>query len=320
MNKGKILILLILFVAVSGITISSVSAKTYTETVKFKEHTSDYVSKHIGNRDYISTFYNSKYSAQLEKNRAMLITIGKIHDKSNNHNIINAKIKFIKKTNEKTQTMTKNYKSNKWGFIDTQAPIGWTPHSAIVKYKDEKSLTNKITWNYNGGKIDKTTKKATYLNKGDEIKMPTTPKRSGYKFKGWYTKKDGGKKITKDTKPTKNVIYYAQWTKYKSKESKKEESQVNTNKVQTNREKAQVNIDKAKVDAVERQKQAQENKKLQEAATRANIESAIKQTEEKRRLKEELQKQAEEAKKLQEEASKANINNIIQNHKNLVNI
>jgi uncharacterized repeat protein (TIGR02543 family) len=41
----------------------------------------------------------------------------------------------------------------------------------------------------------------------------TTPKKNGYKFKGWYTKKSGGKKISKKTKITKNITYYAQWKK-----------------------------------------------------------------------------------------------------------
>lgn len=41
--------------------------------------------------------------------------------------------------------------------------------------------------------------------------MPT-PKREGYNFLGWYTQKDGGKKITCETKmPANDVIFYAQW-------------------------------------------------------------------------------------------------------------
>jgi uncharacterized repeat protein (TIGR02543 family) len=46
--------------------------------------------------------------------------------------------------------------------------------------------------------------------------LPTI-KRTGYTFKGWYTKTSGGTKITTTTKLTKNITYYAQWTanKYK---------------------------------------------------------------------------------------------------------
>ena len=40
-----------------------------------------------------------------------------------------------------------------------------------------------------------------------------TPKRSGYKFKGWYTKKNGGTKITSSTVPAKSYTVYAHWGK-----------------------------------------------------------------------------------------------------------
>ena len=73
-----------------------------------------------------------------------------------------------------------------------------------------KKLT--ITWNYNGGKIGKDIKTTTTVKKGAKIgKLPKTPAYTGYTFKGWYTKKTGGTKVTVSTKPTKDVTYYAQW-------------------------------------------------------------------------------------------------------------
>ena len=36
--------------------------------------------------------------------------------------------------------------------------------------------------------------------------------RDGCAFKGWFTKKSGGVKVTAKTKVTKNVTWYAQWT------------------------------------------------------------------------------------------------------------
>ena len=52
------------------------------------------------------------------------------------------------------------------------------------------------------------------MKKGSKInKLVATPKRSGYTFKGWYTKKSGGKKISVNSKPTKSVTVYAQWKK-----------------------------------------------------------------------------------------------------------
>lgn len=77
-----------------------------------------------------------------------------------------------------------------------------------------KTVDYKITWNYNGGKIGAKKTTLSTVKKGNQIKkLATTPKRTGYTFKGWYTKKSGGAKIAKNTKPKKSTTYYAQWTK-----------------------------------------------------------------------------------------------------------
>jgi uncharacterized repeat protein (TIGR02543 family) len=72
----------------------------------------------------------------------------------------------------------------------------------------------KATFNANKGKLSgksKLVRKLKYKSKLGKLK---TPKRAGYKFKGWYTKKSGGKKIKSITKmPAKNVTYYAHWKK-----------------------------------------------------------------------------------------------------------
>ena len=88
--------------------------------------------------------------------------------------------------------------------------------SMEIETKYKKASTNQITFNSNGGKIGTKTKVITNLKKGAKIKLPTTPKRKGYDFKGWYTKKNGGKKISVNAKPIKSVTLYAQWTKKKS--------------------------------------------------------------------------------------------------------
>jgi len=86
--------------------------------------------------------------------------------------------------------------------------------SVQIEAKYKKISTNRVTFNANGGKIGTKTKVGKDINKGSKIKkFPTTPKRAGYTFKGWYTKKSGGKKINVNTKPTKSVTLYAQWTK-----------------------------------------------------------------------------------------------------------
>ncbi|MDR0875600.1 MAG: InlB B-repeat-containing protein [Clostridiales Family XIII bacterium] len=78
----------------------------------------------------------------------------------------------------------------------------------------------KATFDANRGKIPVDggsavrTKKVTvtYAAKFGDLPVPT---RSGYEFKGWWTEKNGGTKITKNTKVTitKNTTYYAHWKK-----------------------------------------------------------------------------------------------------------
>ena len=52
----------------------------------------------------------------------------------------------------------------------------------------EKTVKLTIKWNANGGKIGSKKSVTTSLNKGNKIrKLPTTPKRTGYTFKGWYS-------------------------------------------------------------------------------------------------------------------------------------
>lgn len=73
------------------------------------------------------------------------------------------------------------------------------------RYKD---LTATVTFNANGGTVSTNSK--IYMV-GDNFSSLPTPTRSGYKFKGWYTKQTGGEKIP--TKVTKgNKTYYAQWS------------------------------------------------------------------------------------------------------------
>ena len=70
----------------------------------------------------------------------------------------------------------------------------------------------KVTFNVNGGKALSKAKKTKSITAGK--KVGTLPKvtRKGYTFKGWYTKKSGGKKISKNTQIKKKTTYYARWT------------------------------------------------------------------------------------------------------------
>ncbi|MDR2967622.1 MAG: InlB B-repeat-containing protein [Methanobacteriaceae archaeon] len=83
--------------------------------------------------------------------------------------------------------------------------------TGITIESKSKTISYKITWNANGGKIGNKNIITTTVKKGSKLKPVTTPKRSGYIFLGWYTKKSAGKKISANTKPTKSTTYYAQW-------------------------------------------------------------------------------------------------------------
>ena len=75
----------------------------------------------------------------------------------------------------------------------------------------KKVSSYKVTWNANGGTIASKKTKVTNVKKGSKIGKLATPKRTGYTFKGWYTKKTGGSKVSVNNKPTKSITYTAQW-------------------------------------------------------------------------------------------------------------
>ncbi len=72
----------------------------------------------------------------------------------------------------------------------------------------------KVTFDPNGGKIKAGSKKAKMIKAGAKYgKLPKAVK-NGFNFKGWYTKKKGGIRITsaKTMKYRKNIKLYAHWT------------------------------------------------------------------------------------------------------------
>ena len=86
---------------------------------------------------------------------------------------------------------------------------------AKTKAKSKTVKTVTLTFNANGGKISNKNSKKEKSPRGKAIKMPTKkPVRKNYDFKGWYTRKTKGKKITKKSKtPLKARTYYARWAK-----------------------------------------------------------------------------------------------------------
>jgi len=133
MNKRKLLILLILFVVIVSLAVSSATAATYKKNINFKDRNLE-VAKHVGDGDYLSAYYWSK----LPKNygKKMQITIhNKKNIEANSYKITNANVKFYKKVGKKTVYATRNFKADKWGNIMYNPPNGYKPHSATVTYK-----------------------------------------------------------------------------------------------------------------------------------------------------------------------------------------
>ena len=80
-----------------------------------------------------------------------------------------------------------------------------------VEKKFKKVKTYTLTFNANRGKIGTKSKKLATKKSYGTLPKPT---RSGYTFEGWFTKKSGGKKVSKTTKMVaKNTVIYAQWKK-----------------------------------------------------------------------------------------------------------
>lgn len=67
-----------------------------------------------------------------------------------------------------------------------------------------------IKFNANGGTTGVAKK---WVSNNKKIDFMPKPKRKGYKFKGWYTAKSGGKKVYSTTKITKDMTLYARWVK-----------------------------------------------------------------------------------------------------------
>lgn len=83
----------------------------------------------------------------------------------------------------------------------------------VKKYSSSKihvKKTNKVVlwFSANGGTKAPAAK---VVKKGKKYKKLSSPKRSDYKFLGWYTKKKGGKRVTEKTKAVKNKTVYAHW-------------------------------------------------------------------------------------------------------------
>ncbi|MEA4957538.1 hypothetical protein SDC9_30529 [bioreactor metagenome] len=135
MKTKKIIILLMLFVAILGFTMTTVtSADAASKTVGIKSHPNYGTSKYIGKGDYAFTYYNKKYSAQAGKSRYLSISIvnNNYYPYTKYYKMTKTKV-YFKTTAGKI--LVKNYKANKYGSVSKVVPKSMNPYKAIVYYK-----------------------------------------------------------------------------------------------------------------------------------------------------------------------------------------
>ena len=115
-----------------------------------------------------------------------------------------------KKTGEIAFDKSRNVIADLSGHTNNKK--NWIAANDTTLYAQWKINKYKVTFNASGGKINGNKKYTKKLKYNTKLKKMPIPKKKGKKFAGWYTKKNGGKKITKNTKvPAKNVTYYAHW-------------------------------------------------------------------------------------------------------------
>lgn len=85
---------------------------------------------------------------------------------------------------------------------------GGTPGEVSPGEKPDASAGYTVTFNPNGGTVSPTSAKTGADGKLSSLPTPT---RSGYTFDGWYTKTDGGDKVSTGTVFTGDTTVYAHW-------------------------------------------------------------------------------------------------------------
>ncbi|MDR0519644.1 MAG: chitobiase/beta-hexosaminidase C-terminal domain-containing protein, partial [Clostridiales Family XIII bacterium] len=131
-----------------------------------------------------------------------------------------------------SETATVKAIASKSGMADSEvlaATFTKLPKAAEDKTAEDKATEDKaaedktpdtnsqamrlVKFNVNGGKSLKKPLRQKQVADGNAIGRLPKASRAKYIFKGWYTKKIGGKKITSNTKVTKDMALYAHWQK-----------------------------------------------------------------------------------------------------------
>ena len=110
---------------------------------------------------------------------------------------------------------------NKWNDLQADGEcydeefFGYENSGFICEWESKTDEQDKysciITFNSNGGKVSEKTRS---ISVGETYGVLPSASRSGYNFTGWYTAKNGGKKISATTKVSKKekITLYAHWT------------------------------------------------------------------------------------------------------------
>jgi hypothetical protein len=90
--------------------------------------------------------------------------------------------------------------------------------SSVLKYSPGVNAyatvtTVRVTFDANKGLVRGKAVASKKIKKGTAIGNPPVAHRTGYKLKGWFTKKSGGKKASNSTKAKTDTILYAQWSR-----------------------------------------------------------------------------------------------------------
>lgn len=101
------------------------------------------------------------------------------------------------------------YTSPSGGDPVTQAYLFSGNTTVYAQWSEGAAATYTITFRANGGTV-RPTSAATRSN-GTLASLPS-PVRTGYVFSGWYTRSDGGERVTTDTVFTSDALIYAHWS------------------------------------------------------------------------------------------------------------
>ena len=102
-------------------------------------------------------------------------------------------------------------------FTRLLAPAAEEPQAEEPAEEEEPKETVTVKFDRNDGKGKAPEVKE--VRRGEKVKAPKEPTRSGYEFKAWYTEAKGGQKFDFSKPVTEDITLYAHWKKERSSSS-----------------------------------------------------------------------------------------------------